>query len=230
MSKVLVVGARGGSIGAAVAEQAHSLGYTVVTAGITNEDMYLDVVQDNAGGLAAKLATIQPDHIVCTVGMNMPQPSDPGEELWHWYRWHFETNVMGPMRLLEAWSRFLPPGGGLNHYVAISSNSAHVPRSGSAAYCASKAALSMALRVKAREGAVRPGSPIVYGYEPGLVAGTPMTDHTAQTWPGQPLTRMRDPRLAQGISAGTLAWLVAQNLSMGPELNGVMLRIDADEA
>lgn len=229
MTRVLVVGARGGSVGAAISQQAHSLGYSVVTAGITNEDVTMDLVSDNRGALAAKLATIQPEHIVCTVGMNMPEPLDHDDPS-DWYRWHFETNVTGPMKLLHAWTSLLGVGGGLNHYVAISSNSAHVPRSGSAAYCASKAALSQALRVKAREGAVRPGSPIVYGYEPGLVAGTPMTEHTAQSWPGQPLTRMRDPRLAQGVSVGALAWLVVQNLTLGPELNGVLLRIDADEA
>jgi NAD(P)-dependent dehydrogenase (short-subunit alcohol dehydrogenase family) len=229
MSLVMVVGAQPGSIGDAVAEQCRALGYATCTAGLGGEEVHVDLVRDNMPSLISMLATVNPDHIVCTVGMNMAEPEDLLDPT-DWYDWHFQVNVTAPMRLLHAWTRMLSNGHGLNHYVAISSNSSRVPRSRSAAYCASKAALSQALRVKAREGAVRVGSPIIYGYEPGLVAGTPMTEAAARQWPGVPLTRMRDQRLSTGIPVGSLAWWVCQNLTLGPELNGMLIPLDADEA
>ena len=230
VKRVLVVGCRPGSIGEAVYYAALSSCYEAVFAGLHEEPYEIDVVNDSVADMAMQLGALRPDHIVCTVGINMPEPlaEDPAD----WYRWHFETNVAGPMRLLKAWDIVL---GAIsfsehNHFVAISSNSASVPRSGSAAYCASKAALSMALRVKAREGAAQQASRLVYGYEPGLVRATPMTaDTEARFGSGVPLTRMRDPRLSAGISAGALASLVVHNLSLGPEVNGVMFRLDADE-
>lgn len=230
--RVVVVGARQNSIGAAIAHAARGAAYEVMTAGIGagDEEYDLDVVSDGIADMAMQLGHLQPTHLVCTVGINMPEPvsDDPTD----WYRWHFETNVVGPMRLLKAWRIVL---GTLSliqnhHFVAISSNSATVPRSGSAAYCASKAALSMALRVKAREGAGQQDSCLVYGYEPGLVRATPMTADTAARFGGAlGLTRMRDGRLSEGISAAALASLVVHNLSLGPEVNGVLFRLDADE-
>lgn len=230
MTTVLVVGAQSSSLGAAIAHQARGAGYHVVTAGLHDEDFPMDAARDEVGALSAALSTLAPHHVVCTIGVN--QPEQLGEDLTDWYDWHFRVNVIAPMRLLDAWWRLrldgrttVPDG----HYVAISSNSARIPRSGSAAYCASKAALSMALRVKAREGALDARAPIVYGYEPGLIAGTPMTAQTAENWPGQPLTRMRNPRLSAGLPASAVAWQVVQNLTLGPELGGCLFRLDADE-
>lgn len=187
----------------------------------------MDVVHDSLEVLARILTSWRPDGLLCTVGHNAGMPAtdlDPAE----WYERHFETNVIGPMRLLEAWLIALddlPLGPA--HFVAISSNSAGVPRSGSAAYCASKAALSMALRVKAREN--RGERCIIYGYEPGLVAGTPMTDAVASRFAG-PLTRMRPEVLAHGMPPDALAKMVVASLRLGAELNGCLFRLDADEA
>lgn len=229
VSKILVVGARPGSLGAAVVQEAIDQCYEVLGAGISGEDLSLDVRADPLGEVAAKLVAAGPTHIVCTVGMNRPVDdalADPHDL----YREHFETNVVGPMRLLTAWQQVLgeEKTHRRHHYVAISSNSARLPRSNSAPYCASKAALSMALRVKAREGA---GSGLtVYGYEPGLLAGTPMTASTlAQFGSGVPLTRMRDPRLSKGVPLANLASLILHNLEMGPEMNGLLIPLDADE-
>jgi NAD(P)-dependent dehydrogenase (short-subunit alcohol dehydrogenase family) len=233
MSTILVVGAKPGSIGDAIRLAAMFEDWHVVRGGIEAEEVEMDLVADNMGKLASALALVQPTHIVCTVGMNAPRPSyesDPAE----WHRWHYETNFLGPMRLLEAWSLLLkeenPKSSGLHHYVAISSNSSRVPRSGSAAYCASKAALSMGLRVKAREGAAAGSNLVVYGYEPGLVADTPMTRETEERWRGLSLTRMRDERLKLGLPVNHLAQFVVGNLRFGLEMNGMLLPFDADEA
>lgn len=231
MSTVLVVGARKNSIGEAVQLVAESRSYDVRTVGLNGEEFAMDLVHSSMKEMAELLVRTHPMHVVCTVGINIPEPGgleDPAML----YDTHFRTNVIGPMRLLLAWQALaVPQTRGPRHFVAISSNSARLPRSHSAPYCASKAALSMALRVKAREGAAS-GSPfVVYGYEPGLVANTPMTaDTVAQFGHGVPLTRMRDPRLAEGIPADSLARLVVSGLIMGYEMNGMLIPLDADEA
>jgi NAD(P)-dependent dehydrogenase (short-subunit alcohol dehydrogenase family) len=230
--KVLIVGAAPNSLGAAIADQVRGVGYQAITAGITTEEKWeLNLTTSSANRIRSVLEKVQPTHIVCTAGINHPEDGSGALDALIWYQMHFLQNVAGPMRLLEQWQRVMESDGHYRHFVAISSNSAHVPRSGSAAYCASKAALSMALRVKAREGAGRGSEVLVYGYEPGLLAGTPMTaDTVAQFGPAVPLTRMRDRRLAGGIPTDSLAYMVACNLGMGPEINGVMLRVDADES
>lgn len=230
---MLVVGARPLSVGEAVAVSAKYEGYHVVTMGLHDEDERLDLAKDSVARMRLLLAQLRPQHIVCTAGINVPEGDD--EDPTEWYQRHFAVNVIGPMRLLGAWRDLLRQEGvgGHRHFVAISSNSAHVPRSQSAAYCASKAALSMALRVKAREvaGSGSTVEPFVYGYEPGLIAQTPMTkDTVAQFGTGVPLTRMRDPRLAGGYPPSNLGWMIVNNLVLGPEVNGVMFRLDADEA
>lgn len=233
--RVLVVGARDHSLGAAVATYAHTGGYDVYKAGISGEAVQLDLSDTVTGWprLTNVLANLQPQHIVCTVGFNMPQPHESGkEELNDWWRWHYETNAMMPLRLLDAWlsamdrkdyERHMSP----RHYVAISSNSARLPRSQSAAYCASKAALSMALRVRAREEKAQRCT--IYGYEPGLLDGTPMTAKSRQAFAGS-LTRMRPDTLVEGARVADLAQLIVGNLAHeGQALNGVLLPYDADE-
>lgn len=229
VNKILVVGARPRSIGSAIAKVAESKEYKVVLAGIHNEDVKMDVVADAIGSLREKLVRINPDHIICTVGMNMPESAmadDPAD----WYRWHFETNVTGPMRLLQAWTDVNKDRSMLKHYVAISSNSARVPRTASAAYCASKAALSQALRVKAREGeGGDKWGVVVYGYEPALIAATPMTEEAAHKWGADNLTRMRGSGLARGIWVGSFAQYVVHGLHLGPAMNGMLVPFDGDE-
>jgi NAD(P)-dependent dehydrogenase (short-subunit alcohol dehydrogenase family) len=228
----LVVGARPGSLGAAIAHQCRGFGYQVVTAGISGEDRQLSLTRMNFITLLGEMRALRPTHVICTVGMNEPEP--PGWDPEAWYGKHFATNVTGPMRLLNAWLGSLgadvPGEQRVRHFVAISSNSARLPRSSSAAYCASKAALSMALRVKAREAAGKGSQVAIYGYEPGLLEGTPMTDATREQFPGVPLTRMRHPALSNGVSTAGLAAMVAGNLTQGLALNGLLIPFDADEA
>lgn len=221
--RVLVVGARPNSLGEAVANVASRRGYQVVTAGISGEDVRLNLLSSvtEIEVLRGILQGIDPHHVVCTVGINQPEAHEDADVSW-WMRAHFEANVIAPLRLLDAWM----PVASMGHYVAVSSNSARIPRTRSMAYCASKAALSMALRVRARE---LGGAPVVYGYEPGLLLGTPMTEKTAAGFTG-PLTRMKVPELARGIVVDDLAELMVQNLGHpGLALNGTLVPYDADE-
>lgn len=230
-TRVLVVGARPYSLGGALLTALEARGYEAVAAGITGEAHHLDLVVDGMPRIREVLELVGPQHVFCTMGMNLVDfgALDPFE----WYRVHLEANVIGPMRLLAAWRAVLAEAttsSALHHYVAVSSNSATVPRQGSAAYCASKAALSQALRCAAREesGGDARGL-VVYGYEPGLLAGTPMTERTAEQLPGVPLTRMRGWRLSEGVPPGALADLMVTGLTMGASLNGVLVPFDGGE-
>lgn len=236
--KVLVVGAKPDSLGDQLARQIRSVedllggsyDWTVFTAGISGqEDLLLDVRSYSA--MLEVLADLRPDHIVCTVGINNPQENY--RTMSAWFEDHLAINCVGPMRLLEAWMAVQPMhdpvSGRERHFVAVSSNSAHIARRDSAAYCASKAALSMALRVRGREMATGGMSLVVHGYEPGLLFGTPMTEKVANRFSGSVLHRM------PGIHPGGLSPMVVSRLILrdllygGRELNGVMQRIDAGE-
>lgn len=226
--RLLVVGAKGGSLGAAVTAGAREQGWEVVTAGISGEDHELDLVTYGQDNVETLVRHVRPDHIVCTAGVNLPRRSVASTEAW--YRSHFAVNVIGPMKLLDAWLAFGPDGDvPWQHFVAISSNSAGIPRSDSSAYCASKAALSQAIRCRARDCAGHNLPVSVYAYEPGLIQGTPMTNAVRERFNG-PLTRMKGIGLEEGLSAYGLAGHIVRNIGFGgPELNGVCLRLDAGE-
>lgn len=115
----------------------------------------------------------------------------------------------------------------VKRFVAISSNSAHIPRRGSMPYCASKAALSMALRVAARELANK--NVAVWGYEPGLLAGTPMSEQTRRDFGTDPLHRM--PGVSwEGLPVGDLAQQIVQDIStFSVAHNGLMIPFDGGE-
>lgn len=229
--KLLVVGARPGSLGAAVKETAQDkpYGWEVVTAGVSGqEDHRVDLANAPQPVIERLVREVRPDHIVCTAGINRSGRDYADRAVW-WLQ-HLEVNCLGPMRLLDAWLSYGPDTDTpWPHFVAISSNSAQIPRSDSAAYCASKAALSMAVRVRARDCANHNMPISVYAYEPGLISGTPMTNLVRERFTG-PLTRMRGVGVEHGLSAWGLAAHVMRNLAAGgPELNGVLLRLDAGE-
>lgn len=229
---LLVVGARAGSLGAAIAEEWATYGQPVVTAGISGEeDRHLDLVRNSITAMSGLIREVQPVHVVCTVGINEPQE---GVDPLHWYRKHLEVNAIGPLRLLDAFAEWaqgqLSETSGPRHYVAISSNSAFLPRTASAAYCASKAALSQGIRVEGREACGGDRGWVAYGYEPGLLAGTPMTADSEARFSGA-LHRMRGERVARGIAPEALAEVVVSNLRGlgGPMLNGTLVRFDGGE-
>jgi NAD(P)-dependent dehydrogenase (short-subunit alcohol dehydrogenase family) len=236
VKRVLVVGARKGSLGKGIAAMLDVMynppavdeepRWDIVTSGISgDENLPLNLVESRLSDLTELLGDVAPEHVVCTAGINHPREAYPS--LPDWYAHHYAVNCVGPMRLLEAWASMLDATKlvGSRHFVAISSNSAHIARQDSGAYCASKAGLSMALRVRAREMA---GEPVViYGYEPGLLRGTPMTEEIRSRFPGA-FTRMKG--LPNGMLTHQLARMVAQNLVYGGlELNGCLLRVDAGE-
>ncbi len=85
----------------------------------------------------------------------------------------------------------------------------------------------MALRVRARE--ERAERVTIYGYEPGLLYGTPMTAKAEAAF-GGPLTRMKPVGLDRGAKVADLAQLIVGNLGhQGAALNGTLIPYDADE-
>lgn len=212
--RILIIGAGYESLGSAIREECVGLDLDPTTAGIQGEAYSLDV-RDHEN-VRWVMRDVSPDHVIYTAGYNG-----------HDWQKSMEVNVFGAMRCLDLWRLHGAPDGG--HFVGISSNSAHIARTGSGAYCASKAAFSMALRCAARDvGRMQAQpKPIIYGYEPGLLMGTPMTQETEKRFPDAPLTRMLD--VPDGIDPADLARMIASNLSGWRELNGVMLRIDNGE-
>lgn len=240
MANIMVVGAAPNSLGDAVVEAGITYGHDVTTVGLNMEDVIMDALEEavfddrrglNKGGWPSVFSAFTPDHVICTVGINEPA----GEEgsfahatFPEWMNRSFNINVVGPLNILRFFLRYLEDKSGhrhQHHFVGISSNSAHIARSNSMAYCASKAALSMALRCAARETKGDPA--LIYGYELGLLAGTPMTQATeARFGPAQ--TRM--PGAPDGLDRYAVADQIVRTLegaTLG--LNGALLRLDAGE-
>lgn len=240
--RLLIVGAREGSLGEAVetlAREDLNGDFDVETAGIDQEMLGLDITDYNQVDDFFESIPLHayPMSIVCTVGMNVEHTigalHPPALQR------EFEVNCTSVLNLLSAWWNvaMMAPDGEvphLHHFVAISSNSAQIARSQSLGYCASKAALSMGLRVAARALATgrewKDPCPVVYGYEPGWINDTPMSrevrerlDHaTAAT------TVHRIPG-GRGIDRFSLANMIMNNLKGGKALNGCMLRLDGGE-
>jgi len=214
--RLMIFGARKKSVGAAVQKMWTDIyDSPVMTVGISGDEDR-NILIDDAEELSALIKEFEPTKVVCTIGMNKELGDDDFE---YWMMDHLRTNVYLPMHILMTWIETGPPDGA--HFVAISSNSAHIPRSKSMAYGASKAALSMALRCAARDLAKAEMDMSVYGYEPGLIKGTPMSGERGGT---------RMLGLPNGLSRRTLAGQIVHNLGFGgAELNGVLMRIDAGE-
>jgi NAD(P)-dependent dehydrogenase (short-subunit alcohol dehydrogenase family) len=91
----------------------------------------------------------------------------------------FDTNVGGFVNVVSIHKHLYPMAE--VSAVAVSSDAAELPMRGSLAYCVSKAALDMAVKVMARELA-----PLwrVNAVAPGMVDGTAMTKYIDETIPG----------------------------------------------
>lgn len=231
---LLVVGARKGSLGIAIAEAAEERGWGVTTAGIHGEEHRLDIVE--VGRVDMLLEELLPHSVVCTAGINYesrPGRPDFNQQMKH----HMRVNATGPLAMASNWfglwqEQFkCEPGyedDAAYNFVAISSNSAHVARSNSAAYCASKAALSMGIRCLGRYVASHPAGFNIFGYEPGWIEDTPMSDAV--------LHRLADDEPEHRIPGGrslqpeVLAVTIVSSLATGPSpLNGCMIRLDGGE-
>lgn len=216
--KLLVFGARKKSIGQTVARIWNDMyDAPAVTAGISGEEEYSLSLEDDLE-VNELLTKVNPTRVLVTTGIN--EAYEAPDTFDEWMDRHLHVNVTLPMSILATWLEcgMAPPGG---HFVVLSSNAAHIPRSQSMAYNASKAALSMAIRCAARD-IGKAGIPMsVYGWEPGLVKGTPMTA-------GRGGTRMLG--LPEGMPRRALASQIANALAFGgPEYNGVLIRLDAGE-
>lgn len=224
--KVLVVGARHGSLGHFIRDALADQGFKVTTAGFSGQE---EIAVD-ATDVYSVEDMINPgwDHIVCTIGMNLPGTVLDGNSEPNLGR-QLAVNVEGPHHIL---CEFVQYWRGIkssfpHHFVAISSNSAQIPRSQSGGYCASKAALSMMMRCAAREVAELPFS--IYTYEPGWLYGTPMSEEVAGRLElGKPLHSIPGQKL--GIMPWTLAQMIASNIAnTGKSLNGCTIRVDGGE-
>lgn len=225
---VLVVGSRPDSLGSAVRDMLQNKGLRVATAGISGEMHYLDVTTES--NIEHVMNAVRPSQVVVTVGVNESY-SLRAEGMLAGLDDTFQVNTTGVVACLQYWVHMLESTevGTMpapKQFVAISSNSAHIARRNSIAYCASKAALSMALRCAARELAGE--GYLVYGYEPGLLAGTPMTAASADAFPGA-LHRMPGVK-PEGLSTRDFAATIVANLTAPNQaLHGAMIRLDAGE-
>jgi NADP-dependent 3-hydroxy acid dehydrogenase YdfG len=213
-----VFGARAGSLGRAVADQAIVADFDVVTFGIDGEDETVDY--NDVHSLFSAMGRHNVTEVLVTVGTNLPSGCIDNDYFDSMIE-SFLVNVEYPLRVMRA----AIATQNVHSFAAISSNSAQIPRTNSGPYCASKAALSMALRVSAREWAGE--SPLIYGYELGLLKDTQMTKASAGTFTG-PLSRMKGAE--DGLLVRDVAKAIIFNFANPqPGLNGMMIRMDAGE-
>ena len=224
-SKVAVFGAREKSLGAHIVETLYYQDDCDVETHGPGRDIDGDLLHDHefewSDSCSFTRYLLEPyDNVVVTLGINLPDEEDPLG------RKQMEVNYFAVMALAEQWARLEKPG----HFVAISSNSAHIARSTSIGYCASKAALSMGIRgIGRREAKVTSKHGIFYAWEFGLLAGTPMTDATVAGLP-EGVAPSRIPGLQNGLPVDQAARHVCNALRYGwQELNGCTLRLDGGE-
>lgn len=239
----LVVGARPYSLGEAVVSRLQGEGWTVRTAGLHHEDYRLDIHDEaKCNGMLqshAKEHGAIPHAVICTAGVNDALPFDAKLKNGLWgdiLDNSLSVNATGPLTLLRAYARVaenvqsmeetLGGSPGPRHFVAISSNSANIARTRSVAYCASKAALTMGVRVAAREYA--PDRCLsAYVYEPGWIEGTAMSMDVTERL-GKDAAPHRIPA-GQGIGIDSFSRMIVNNLDTGMDLNGCALRVDGGE-
>lgn len=118
------------------------------------------------------LKELQPTHILYSAGVNYLEWIGKLDyaEIAHL----FDVNVQGFIRVIDAMWRHNSEMRGVST-VAITSDAAWRPMRTSIGYCASKAALEMAIRVASRE--LAPSGWRVNGVAPGKVSNTRMTDY-----------------------------------------------------
>lgn len=228
--RLLVIGAKPGSLGHAIVGEAVPE-WDVYPAGVSGEPYYVDVRMPHTFRTFIDQHGV-PDCIICTAGINRSGSilADACDALIE----QFVINTVGPVSILREWLATLSGTGQVSnlpnlygyHFVGISSNSAHIARSQSLGYCASKAALSMALRCAARE--VAHTGIAIYGYEPGWLDRTPMSEEVADRM-SVGAKRHRIPS-GDPIDPERLAHTIVRNLTDNTgNLNGCMIRIDGGE-
>lgn len=241
--RVLVVGAAEFSLGWHIARECAAVGFQVLTAGVQGEKFLYDVTDPYEGhqDLMEEVcgASGRVNHVVFTAGVNNPMGINVD---WDWIlRNHMAVNYEGMVKCFQAWAFIHGPVEGeslindhvYTHFVGISSNSANIARSDSLPYCASKAAMSMAIRCLGRQYAESfDRRMVIYGYEPGWLDGTPMSEEMLLALNMSRMGKQyhRIPGNDYGINPAALAKLIATNLTIGGRmLNGTLLRVDGGE-
>jgi NAD(P)-dependent dehydrogenase (short-subunit alcohol dehydrogenase family) len=204
--------------------------WDVVTAGITTEPELLNVADDLSVSTFFRKAD-RIDAIVCTAGINRSgsQYQDEQEKWLGDLYDQLSVNCVGPMRVLHNWlhTQSMTRCG---HFVAISSNSAHVARSRSAGYCASKSALSMAVRCASRELAQQGSTCFPYVYEPGFLEGTPMSAPWEKIDSVSPSFKPHRIPSGHALDVWQVARVILDNLERdGAMLSGTCIRLDGGE-
>jgi len=236
---LLVLGAESGSIGRGVEDLASKGGdWNVTTVGRTIEDHTIDMSNPEDQMVKSFIEDViweRPWHaVVSTLGVNResfvgsPSVIDPVKMMLHDYK----VNTLAPLAWLNEWLIYWNENESIRaqnlHFAAISSNSAHVPRSTGASYCSSKSALSMALRCVARDVGRRDQRVSVYAYEPGWVDGTSMSREVRDRIPQNiPATRAPGDRK---LSRADITHMIVANLNFGHAINGSIIRVDAGES
>lgn len=165
MKRALVIGgATPDSIGAAIAERLLELGLIVTVPNQWDLDVRKDATQYP---FAENVRTWSPDYVVYSAGINEL------DWIYHLSQKTFEdimeVNVWGFINVIKG----LQLTGRAYSVLAVTSDAAVRPMRTSIAYCASKAALNMAIRVASRE--LAQDGWRINGIAPGKVEGTAMT-------------------------------------------------------
>lgn len=231
--RALVVGCAPNSLGSGIYTQLDWVGFDTFSAGISGEFYKMDATM--AASVRLLLEMAEPfDVVVSTIGLN--QETDLRDDDWvSDVRNDMDVNFIAPLNVLQEWLRSWgdkEPDRQQRHFVVVSSNSAHVARSASLGYCASKAALSMATRCAgralARTGSSDAQPPAVWAVEPGWINGTPMSDRVIERL-GQDIAPHRIPG-GNGMNPTRIARFIAQNIIFGGyEVNGCTFRWDGGE-
>lgn len=234
MQRVLIVGA--GGVGEAL-RQNFGREYDVHTAGIAGEMFKLDIA--NPAEVAVFFRHSEHsgelyDHVVVASGVNNPAHIT-SLALHRSMVSQMEVNYLGPMMVLSKWLRSWVDGkkngehveAHPHHFVVVGSNSAHIPRSDSAGYCASKAALEMGIRVAAREAARRWATVSVWGVNPGWIVDTRMSRQVERKLGDKPAHRIPGNRV---LRADQVARFILEQVVYDRRyLNGTMVRMDGGE-
>jgi NAD(P)-dependent dehydrogenase (short-subunit alcohol dehydrogenase family) len=217
----VVVGG-GSGIGAALVAAYRSRGTATVTWDIAGQrDLTCDVTQPDAVERAVEETTRRfglPRFITVTAGVGhggMLVDVDPED-----FDRVMAVNARGPWLCLRGWARVLRDEGRPGSLVAVSSISARLIDRGMGVYCASKAALSMLVRVAAAEwgpyglrvNAVAPGvtsTPMLgFGPSPSIESSPWLTGVVERT----ALGRLGEPQdVAQvALSLHDMEWVTGQ--------------------
>lgn len=180
----------------------------------------------------------EPCHVLVTTGINLYGMEDySGLEWENHFMEVLHVNTVGVLALAREWSDSMVgfERDGIYshmgwHFAAISSNSAHIARSESAMYCASKAALSMGMRCLARDAAKANKHQALYVYEPGWVTGTPMSRTIAGSDDVYQNARFHRIPSMYGLDKNDLAKVIMDNFTNGWNImNGACIRLDGGE-